>query len=252
VVIHPSTVIHPDACVADSVEVHPYVIIEADVSVGENTVLLPGTVLEDGARIGKHCRLGPYATVGGVPMDSNFKGETSFAVLEDNVTVREFASIHRATGEDAKTRVGSGTLVMSYVHVSHNVQVGKGCTLTSKAQLAGHCSVGDYAFVGAAAMMHQYGRVGSYAMFGALSGAGQDILPFCLARGTPAKHAALNRVGLLRHGIDGERYDLIKQAFRAFRKRDKARVEELAEQSEDVREMLEFAQSSVRGILKFY
>lgn len=250
--IHPSAVIHPDAWVADGVEVHPYVVMAADVSVGEGTVLLPGTILEDGARIGKHCRVGPYATVGGVPMDSSFKGETSFAVLEDHVTVREFASIHRATGEGTETRVGSGTLVMSYVHVSHNVQVGKGCTLTSKAQLAGHCSVGDHAFLGAAAMMHQYGRIGSYAMFGALSGAAQDILPFCLARGYPAKHASLNRVGLLRHGIDGERYDFIKQAFRAFRKRDKARARELAEQSEDVREMLEFTQSSVRGIVKFY
>ncbi len=250
--IHPAAVIHPDARLADGVEVHPYVVIAADVSVGEGTVLLPGTIVEDGARIGQHCRLGPYATVGGVPMDSNFVGETSFAVLEDHVTVREFASIHRATGESAETRVGSGTLVMSYVHVSHNVQVGKGCTLTSKAQLAGHCSVGDYAFLGAAAMMHQYGRIGNYAMFGALSGAGQDILPFCLARGYPAKHASLNRVGLLRHGIDGERYEHIKQAFRAFRKRDKVHVAELAEVSDDVKQMLEFAQSSVRGILKFY
>ena len=250
--IHPAAVIHSDARLADGVEVHPYVVIAADVSVGEGTVLLPGTIVEDGARIGKHCRVGPYATVGGVPMDSNFKGETSFVVLEDHVTVREFASIHRATGEGTETRVGSGTLVMSYVHVSHNVQVGKGCTLTSKAQLAGHCSVGDYAFLGAAAMMHQYGRIGSYAMFGALSGAGQDILPFCLARGQPAKHAALNRVGLLRHGIEGERYHYIKQAFRAFRKRDKARVAELAELSTDVRQMLEFVQSSTRGILKFY
>jgi UDP-N-acetylglucosamine acyltransferase len=250
--IHPAAVIHPDARLADRVEVHPYVVIGADVSVDEGTVLLPGTVLEEGARIGKHCRVGPYATVGGVPMDSNFAGEKSVVVLEDHVTVREFASIHRATGEGAETRVGSGTLVMSYVHVSHNVHVGKGCTLTSKAQLAGHCQVGDYAFVGAAAMMHQYGRVGCYAMFGALSGAGQDILPYCLARGYPAKHASLNRVGLLRHGIDGERYANIKRAFRAFRKRDKTRLAELAELSTDVAMMLEFARASTRGILKFY
>ncbi|MEM7735213.1 MAG: acyl-ACP--UDP-N-acetylglucosamine O-acyltransferase [Deinococcota bacterium] len=250
--IHPSAVIHPDAQIADDVSVHPFVVVGADVVVAEGTVLLPGTVLEDGARIGPNCRIGPYATIGGVPMDTAFQGERSFAILDEGVTVREFASIHRATGEGTCTRVGTGTLVMSYVHVSHNVTVGQHCTLTSTTQLAGHCSIGDYAFLGAGAMLHQYCRVGAYAMFGATSGAGQDILPFTLARGAPAKHASLNRVGLKRRGIEGERYHVIEQAFRAFRKRDKARLAELAELSEDVRMMLEFADTSTRGICKFY
>ena len=40
-------------------------------------------------------------------------GNPSLAVLEDGVVLRDFASVHRATGEGAETRVGAGTLVMT-------------------------------------------------------------------------------------------------------------------------------------------
>jgi UDP-N-acetylglucosamine acyltransferase len=165
--------------------------------------------------------------------------------------LRDFATVHRATGEGAETRVGAGTLVMSYAHISHNVRVGNACVLTANVQLGGYCEVGDGAVLGAAAMLHQFCRVGAGAMFGAGSGANRDVLPYSLARGNPARHYRLNRVGLARRGVTGERYRALERAIRAFRRRDWALLAALADESEDVRAMLHFKETSRRGLCGF-
>ena len=249
--IHASATVHPEAQLADSVVVGANVVVEADVAVAGSSELLTGTVLHSGTRVGANCRLGPYAVVGGTPMDTNFSDEPSLAILEDNVVLREFVTVHRATGEGAATRVGAGTLAMTYAHISHNVQVGRDCTLTTGVQLGGHCEVGDFAVLGSMAVLHQFCRVGAYAMYGAGSAANQDVLPYSMARGNPAKHYRLNRVGLQRRGISGEVYRQLEGAVRACRQRDWARLEALAETNEHVRAILEFKTTSKRGLCSF-
>lgn len=253
---HPHSVadsasVHPDAVLAPGVSVGHGVVIEAGVTIGENTEVLTGSVLHSGSHIGRDCRLGPYAVIGGEPLDTAFAGEPSTAVVEDSVRVREFATIHRATGVGAETRVGAGSLVMSYAHVSHNVRVGRGCVLTTAVQLGGHSQVGDHAVIGSGTLLHQFCRVGAYAMFGAGSATNTDVLPFSMARGNPTRHYRLNSIGLKRHGITGDRYLNLESALRAIRKRDVARLEELAAANEDARLLLEFIRSSKRGIARF-
>jgi UDP-N-acetylglucosamine acyltransferase len=249
--VHPSAVVAPSAALGEGCRVGPFAVIEAGVQVGRGAVVETGSVLHTGARLGEGCRVGPYAVVGGAPMDTAFRGEPTFAVLEAGVVLREYASVHRATGEGQETRVGEGTLVMSYAHVSHNAQVGRSCVLTTQVQLGGHTQVGDYAVLGSAAILHQGCRVGAYAMYGAGSAANRDILPYSMARGNPAKHYRLNRVGLQRRGFEGARYRLLERAVRALRRRDRALLEELARESADVRLLLEFQASSKRGLCAF-
>ncbi len=249
--VHPSAVVDPSAELGAGVNVGPFVVIEADVQVGDGAVVHTGSVLHPGCRVGAGCRVGPYVVLGGEPMDTSFRGEPSFVVLESGVVLREYVSVHRASGEGCETRVGAGTLVMSYAHVSHNVRVGRGCVLTTQVQLGGHTQVGDYAVLGSAAILHQGCRVGAYAMYGAGSASNRDVLPYSLARGNPAKHYRLNRVGLGRRGVAGERYGYLERAVRAFRRRDRALLEDLARVSDEVRVMLEFSASSKRGLCGF-
>lgn len=249
--VHPSADVHPGARLAADVTIGPGVVVEADVEVGSGTRLLAGTVLHDGTRVGARCRLGPYAVVGGEPMDSHYRGEPSLAVIEDEVTVREFATVNRATGEGEETRVGAGSLLMSYVHISHNTRVGRGCTLVTSVQLGGHSEIGDRAVLGSTALLHQFTRVGAYAMLGAASAGNMDVLPFTLARGNPARHYRLNRVGLLRNGFDEQRYAVLERAVRALRRRDRSGLEALAADSADVRGLLAFMESSRRGVARF-
>lgn len=246
-----TAVIDGAAELADDVVVGPGVVIEAGVVVGRGSRLLAGTVLLGGTVVGRRCVIGPYAVIGGEPMDTRFRGEPSGVRLGDDVSVREFATVHRATGEGEVTCVGDSTLVMSYVHVSHNSRVGSHCVLTSGAQLGGHSEVGEHAVVGASSVMHQFCRVGRYAMFGAASAANQDVLPFSMARGNPARHYRLNRVGLERAGIVGDRYRALESALRLLRRREHDALAELAEREPDVAHLLEFVSNSRRGVARF-
>ena len=249
--VHPSAVVAKSADLGEGVVVGPFVVIEADVRVGAGAVIETGCVLHSGSRIGAECRLGPYAVVGGSPMDTAFYGEPSFAVLGERVTLREFVTVHRASGAGGETKVGADTLVMSSVHVSHNVRVGRECVLTTQVQLGGHVQVGDYAVLGSTAIVHQHSRIGAYAMVGAGSAVNRDVLPYSMARGDPARHYRLNRVGLTRRGVSGERYRNLERAVRAFRHRDWTHLEELALLSNDVQQMLEFRNASQRGLSSF-
>ena len=249
--VHASAVVDPAARLADDVVVGPLVAIDGDVTVGPGSVLLPGTVLLDGSRVGARCRLGPYAVIGGRPEDREFAGEDSLAVLEDDVEVRDFASVHRATGEGAQTRVGAGSTIMCYAHVSHNDSLGRGVVLTNLVQLGGHVEIGDHAVLGAGAMVHQFVRVGTLAMLGADGKTNRDILPFALARGAPAEHFRANVVGLHRLGVDGERERTIQSALRNLRRGDRAALEALAASSQDVALMVCFYSESRRGVAGF-
>ncbi len=249
--IHPSALIHADARLSPNIKIGPHVVIEADVEVGEGSLIEAGAILYSGSRIGKHCKIGPYAVVGGTPMDSHYQGESSYAVLEDKVELREFVTVHKGTGEGAETRIGEGSMIMTYTHITHNCKIGKGVTLVTSVQLGGYCEVGDYAFVGSTTIMHQFCRIGAYAVTGGGTASNQDILPFSMVYGMPAKHLRLNKVGLERRGFSGERYRHLEKAIRAFRRRDWDLLEQLANESDDVKQMLEFKQSSQRGICGF-
>ena len=181
------------------------VVIEADVEVGEGTEVLPGTVLHAGARLGARCRVGPYAVVAGLPMDHHFHGEPTLAVVEDEVIIREFVTVHRATGEGAETRIGTGSLVMSYVHVSHNTRIDHHAIMTAGAQLGGHGHIGHHAVVGGGALLHQFCRVGEHAFIGGYSVITKDALPYCRTVGSrPARVYGLNLIGLKRRGFREE------------------------------------------------
>ena len=184
-------------------------------------------------------------------MDAHFQDEKSFLVIGDNVEIRDFASIHRASGENQSTVIGNNSLIMSYVHLSHNCKIGKNVNIVTGVRMGGHVEVGDFAFISANTNIHQFCRIGKYAIVSAQTGVNRDVLPFSLVFGHHGKHYRLNKVGLERHGIDGHRYKIIEKAIRAFRRKDWGLLDELASQSKDVSDMLEFKNSSKRGILGF-
>lgn len=240
-----------DASLAPDVQVGPNVVVEPGVEVGPGTVLEAGAVLRTGTRVGARCRIGPYAVLGGDPMDRNFRGEETSVVIEEGVTIREFATVHRATGAGGETRIGAGALLMCYVHVGHNGSVGPGCVLTNGVQLGGHAVVGERAVLGAAAMVHQFARVGAFAMVGGGSTVSNDVLPYALAQGNPARHFRVNRVGLERNGFSADRMRTIGDALRHLRRKERDAFERLADGDDDVAAMRSFLASSSRGVARF-
>lgn len=244
-------IIDPSAHVDDTAVLEPGVVVHAGVHVAAGAVIKAGTVLESGARIMENAVVGPYAVVAGVPADHAFKGEESLAVVEAGAMVREFVTIHRATGEGRTTRVGENAMVMAYSHVGHNAQVGKRAVLTNLVQLGGHVQIGDDAVVGGGTVVHQFSRVGRLAMLGGGSALGRDVLPFAMARGNPARHLRLNSVGLKRAGMTKEDVRTLGDALAALRAGDRDRFEQLAGGHPLAAEMKAFQEASTRGVERF-
>lgn len=243
--------VHENAIVAPGARIDAGAYIDAGVEVGEGAHIRVGTVLMPGTRVGARSRIGPYAVIGGEPMDAAFAGEESFVHIGEACDIREFVTVHRATGAGEATVIGSQSLLMSYVHASHNAVIGTGVTITTLSQLAGHVQVGDYANLGSGAMIHQYVRIGAYAMVGATSGVNRDVLPFSLARGNLAKHYRANAVGLKRHEFSSTDIAVLQRAFRALRSRDTDALSELAAASRHVQFLQAFIAASSRGISGF-
>lgn len=212
--IHPTAIIDPSAELGEGVEIGAYSVVGPNCAIGANTVLGPQVVVEEYTYIGEECQIRSGAVLGGPPQDNKFRGERSYVRLGDRNQVREFVTLHRATGEDQATTIGNDNLIMAYVHIGHNCHVGSNVMISSYAGLSGHISVEDYVVIGGMVGVHQFVRVGKLAMLGGYSKVVVDVPPFMLADGRPADVLDLNVRGLRRAQIPPSARAQLKQAYK--------------------------------------
>jgi UDP-N-acetylglucosamine acyltransferase len=126
-------------------------------------------------------------------------------VIGDNNTIREYATIHRATTkQDWVTVIGNNNYLMSYSHIAHDCVVGNNVIMVNGATIGGLTIIGDYATLSAFITCHQFVRIGAYTMISGLTGVPKDIPPYMMASGSRASLYALNLVGLRRRGFKRE------------------------------------------------
>jgi len=214
--IHPTAIVSSEALIHDSVTVGPYSIIDGNTEIAEGTVIDGHVLIRPGARIGKNCRIFHGAVISEMPQDLKFKGEHTLTVIGDNTTIREFATLHRATDDRLETRVGSNCLIMAYVHIAHDVWVGNNVIISNASQIAGHADVEDWAIISGMVGMHQFVKVGAHSFIGGGFRVGQDVPPYILASGEPLRYSGLNTVGLKRRGFSSEQLDSLKQFYRVI------------------------------------
>jgi len=233
------------------VRVGAYTVVEEGVSIGEGCEIGAHAVVKRYTTLGARNRVFEHATLGGEPQDVKFKGEASRLVIGDDNLIREYVTIHRASGEGGATRVGSRNFLMVGVHVAHNCEVGDDNIFANGAALAGHITVEDHVFLSSNVGAHQFVRMGRYAMVGGKSKIVQDVLPFFTTDGNPARVRGLNAVGLRRAGFAPASRVALKRAYQLlFRSRlPLARALEELEGAEDehVRHLAWFIRGSRRG-----
>ena len=212
VAIHPTAVVHPRAQLAPDVRVGPYAVVEQDVVIGAGCEIAAHAVIKRYTTLGERNRVFEHATVGGEPQDVKFRGERSHLIIGDDNLIREGVTIHRATGEDQSTRIGSGNFLMVGVHVAHNCVIGDHCVFANAAALAGHIVSEDHVFLSNEVGVHQFVRMGRYSMVGAKAKIVQDVLPFLISDGNPCRVRGLNSVGLRRGGFSSETRLNLKRA----------------------------------------
>ena len=147
--IHDTAVVAPGARIAKNVEIGPYSVIGENVEIGEGTKIGPHVVITGWTQIGRDCKIFQGASIGEEPQDLKFKGEKSYTFIGDRTTIREGATVHRATGEGEETRIGNDCLLMALTHVAHNCVIGNNVIIYANATVLGRIHIGDGCVVGA-------------------------------------------------------------------------------------------------------
>ena len=240
-----------------NVKIGPYCIVHANAVIGDDCELKSHVVVASHTTLGKANKIYPFASIGEDPQDKKFADEPTQLVIGDNNTIREYVTINRGTVDDNSiTVVGDDNWIMAYVHIAHDCVLGSHTILANCSSLAGHVHVGDHAILGGFTKLHQFCRIGAHAFSAMDSGFQKDCPPFVMAQGNPAKPRAINFEGLKRRGFGKERIGQIKSAYRVLYKSDLklehaiSELEQMAQESDDVKLMVEFIQNSSRSIIR--
>jgi UDP-N-acetylglucosamine acyltransferase len=254
--IHASAIVAAGAVIPESCTVGPFCTIGHEVVLGEECNLISHVVVDGRTRIGGGNVVYPFTSIGVPPQDLKYGGEPTETVVGDGNTIRECVTISRGTvGGGGVTRVGSGNLLMCYVHIGHDSQVGSHCILANNATLAGHVTVEDHVTLGAFCPVHQHCVVGAYSFVGGGTIVTQDVLPFSKTSARRENKAfGINTVGLERRGFTPERVEALKKAFRLLlvaKLNTTQALEKMREiESEDVATVVKFIEQSERGVIK--
>lgn len=257
-VIDERAVVHERARIGEDVQIGPFAIIGPDVEIGRGTVVAGMALVEKNTTIGEDCVLGHSAVVGTDPQDLKYHGETTHLVIGDRTTIREFATVNRATAgeDDDATRVGSDTLIMAYAHVAHNCVIGDHVVITNAVNLAGHVVVEDYAIIGGMTAVQQFVQIGAHSYVGGACRVTKDVLPYLKIGGVPTRPIEMNTVGLLRRGYSEESLNHLRKAYRFLYLSDLnttqavERIRAELPMNDEISRLVEFIGTSTRGIIK--
>ncbi|MEE9551237.1 MAG: acyl-ACP--UDP-N-acetylglucosamine O-acyltransferase [Candidatus Binatia bacterium] len=255
--IHVTALVNPRAELDLDVEVGPYSIIGPKVKIGKGTRIKSHVVVEGNTTIGEGNLFFQFATIGSIPQDLKYKGEDSQLIIGSYNVIREYASLNPGTtGGGMVTRVGDRNLLMMYCHIAHDCTIGNHSVIANGATLGGHVIIEDYVIAGGLVGIHQFVKVGTDAILGAGSMVSKDIPPFCNATGDRVRLRGLNLEGLRRRGFTRDQIDALKKAYhiifqsRLRTKEALRKAREEIQQTQEVRHMIRFIESSKRGVCR--
>ncbi|MDP8266318.1 MAG: acyl-ACP--UDP-N-acetylglucosamine O-acyltransferase [Candidatus Aceula meridiana] len=253
--IHKTAIIHANAKIDEGAQVGAYAIIGEGVSLAVGVKIGSFCVVEGNTTVGKNTELFTGAVVGSIPQDRKYNSEekTYLEIGEDNI-FREYVTVNPGTGEGGKTIIGDNNLFMAYSHVAHDCIIGNNCTLANSGTLAGHVTLEDNAVIGGLTAVHQFVRLGKLSIVGGCSKVVQDIPPYSVCDGHPARVYGLNSVGLKRAKFSSAQLNLLKKAVKILffsdltKKTAVEKIQKELEATEETKHLIHFVQTSQRGL----
>ncbi len=255
--IHATALIHPNARIADDVEIGPYCIIDEHVEIGAGTRIGPHVLIKGHTRIGRDNRIFQFCSLGEIPQDKKYADEPTRLEIGDGNTIREFCTMNVGTAQDVGvTRIGDDNWIMAYVHIAHDCQVGSHTIFANNATLAGHVTIGDHAILGGFTGVHQFCRVGIHSFCGVGTVLVQDLPPFITCDGNKAKPHGINSEGLKRRGYSATGIAAIKRAYKTLYRTGltleeaRGQIDEVAHEVPELMPLSEFLAQPGRGIIR--
>lgn len=252
--IHPSAHIDSEAVIGPGAVVGPGAVIGAGVELGEGCEIGAHAVLEGPAVIGAGCRIFPGAVIGTEAQMVALEGRGGGIEIGPGTVIRETATIHRSIHEGKVTRIGEGCYLMAQSHVAHDCLLGDRVIMANWIGLSGHVEIGNDSFISGYVGIHQFVRVGESAMLTGPTAVRKDVPPFATVDGNPPRVRGLNMVGLRRRGVSAEVRGHLKRAYQILAHEAKtiaegaARIEAELPLGREIKSVLEFAETSKRGI----
>ncbi len=254
--IHPTAIIEDGAEVDGSAVIGPYCLVGGGVRIGAGTRLMSHVHIEGDTHIGRDCTIFPFASIGTQTQDLKYRGGTPGVRIGNGTTLREYVTVNAATEDGDLTVVGDGGHIMAYAHIAHDCRVGDGVIMANCATLGGHVTLEEGAIVGGLCGVHQFVRIGRAGIIGGCSKVTQDIPPYMMADGHPARVRSLNRVGLQRRGTSEEVLAALKSAYRVLFRSGKTleeairQIETEGAEIEECRVLVDFLRSAERGVAR--
>jgi len=244
--IHPTALVGRDVEIGQGVKIGPYCVIQDSVTIGDGTRIDAHVVAESNTLIGRDCTIMTGAVLGGAPQDYKFHGERTYLKIGGGNIIREYVTIHRASGEGEATVIGDDNMLMAYCHIGHNCKIGSGITMANMVGISGHTLIEDKVVFGGIVGVHQKVRIGKLAMIGGFSKVVQDVPPFAMADGRPLRVCDLNVIGLRRNGVGPKVRSDLKQAYKLLYRSNMnitqalEAIENEIEPSEELQYLLDF------------
>lgn len=213
--IHPSAVIEDGAQIASTAEIGPFCWVSSQAKIGENVKLLARVTVYGDTTIGEGTVVFPGACLGTGPQDhGNEFVEGAKVIIGKNNVIRENVTIHAGTPKEQKTTIlGDDCMLMVNSHIAHDCVVGNHVIMTNNAVIGGHVRLGDGVILGGNSAVHQFCRVGRKAMIGGVVGVDRDVIPFGIVTGDRGKLRGLNRIGMMRSGMDEATIKSVTKAY---------------------------------------
>ena len=202
--IHSLAYVDSTAKIADDVVIGPFCYIESGAVIGKGCHLESHVTIKKWTEIGENNYIAQGAVLGGDPQDAKYQGEETYLIVGNNNIIREYVTLHRATGEGKSTVIGNDCFIMAYCHVGHNCTLHDKVTMANSVGISGYVTVEERATIGGMCGIHQFCRIGKIAMVGGFTKITKDVPPFMLVDGLDQEVKDINAVGLRRIGITAD------------------------------------------------
>jgi len=213
--IHNTSVIEKGAKIGKNVKVGPFCYVGSKVQISDDVELISNVHLEGNTNIGKGTKIFPFASIGTVPQDLKYHGESNSLKIGENNTIREYVTINPGTeGGGSKTIIGNNCLFMISSHVAHDCNIGNDVVIANNVPLGGHVTIEDSVVIGGNSAVQQFTRIGRLAMIGGMTGVLKDVIPFGLSFGNRNYLRGINLIGLKRKKYNNKKIMELDTAFK--------------------------------------
>tara|TARA_E500000178_G_scaffold345325_1_gene394993 strand:- start:191 stop:973 length:783 start_codon:yes stop_codon:yes gene_type:complete len=213
--IHKSSVVDKKAKIGNNVKVGPFCYIGPNVELQEDVELISNVHIEGNTKIGKGTKIFPFASIGTIPQDLKYKGESNSVLIGEKNMIREYVTINPGTeGGGGKTIIGNNCLFMISSHIAHDCKVGSNVVIANNVPLGGHVTLEDSVVIGGNSAVQQFTRIGRLAMIGGMTGVLKDVIPFGLSFGNRNYLQGINLIGLRRKKYENKKILELDKAYK--------------------------------------